>query len=116
LMPLALAGLALRLGLIWTGACDGAVLADDAYYYFVIARNLAHGLGSTFDGIVPTNGYHPLWMLVLVPLAALTIGAGVSPWVFVHLALSLCALLDVASGVILARILERAGLGGAARW
>lgn len=37
---------------------------DDAYYYFGIARNMANGAGSTFDGINPTNGYHPLWLLV----------------------------------------------------
>jgi hypothetical protein len=37
---------------------------DDAFYYFGIARNLAHGHGSTFDGIDATNGYHPLWMLL----------------------------------------------------
>lgn len=37
---------------------------DDAYYYFGIARNVAEGRGSTFDGINLTNGYHPLWMLV----------------------------------------------------
>ena len=43
---------------------------DDGYYYLRIAQNLAAGLGSTFDGINQTNGYHPLWMLCLVPLAA----------------------------------------------
>lgn len=37
---------------------------DDAFYYFAIARNLAHGLGSTFDGLHATNGYHPLWLAV----------------------------------------------------
>jgi hypothetical protein len=41
---------------------------DDAYYYFEIARNLAAGRGSTFDGIEPTNGYHPLWLLLLTPV------------------------------------------------
>ena len=44
---------------------------DDAFYYFGIARNVAHGHGSTFDGIDPTNGYHPLWMLLSVPVYAL---------------------------------------------
>lgn len=38
---------------------------DDLYYYLVVARNLAHGLGSTFDGVTPTNGYHPLYLLLL---------------------------------------------------
>jgi hypothetical protein len=42
-----------------------AFFDDDFYYYLQIARNLAMGRGSTFDGIHFTNGYHPLWMLVL---------------------------------------------------
>ena len=41
---------------------------DDAFYYFQIARNLAAGQFSTFDGgITQTNGYHPLWMLLITP-------------------------------------------------
>lgn len=40
---------------------------DDAWYYFGIARNVADGHGSTFDGINATNGYHPLWLLLCVP-------------------------------------------------
>jgi hypothetical protein len=35
---------------------------DDAYYYFVAARNLVAGRGSSFDGFTRTNGYHPLWL------------------------------------------------------
>lgn len=44
------------------------LIVDDASYYFTAARNLAAGLGLTFDGIHPTNGFHPLWLLLLVPL------------------------------------------------
>jgi hypothetical protein len=40
--------------------------ADDSYFYFQVASNVANHLGSTFNGIVPTNGYHPLWMLVCI--------------------------------------------------
>src|SRR3970040_2036794 len=43
---------------------------DDAYYYFKVAQNISEGHGSTFDGINRTNGYHPLWMLVCVPVFA----------------------------------------------
>jgi hypothetical protein len=39
---------------------------DDVYFYLEIARRIAAGEGSTFDGIRPTNGYHPLWMAVCV--------------------------------------------------
>lgn len=41
---------------------------DDAHYYFQIARNFAAGKFSTFDGgISQTNGYHPLWALLITP-------------------------------------------------
>jgi hypothetical protein len=43
-------------------------LYDDAYYYFGVARSLAAGSGSTFDQIHATNGYHPLWTWLLVPV------------------------------------------------
>ena len=42
--------------------------SDDAFYYFQIARNLASGKFSTFDGgITRTNGYHPLWLFLITP-------------------------------------------------
>jgi hypothetical protein len=47
---------------------------DDAYYYLQIARNAASGHGFTEDQLTPTNGFQPLWMWLLVPLAWLTRG------------------------------------------
>lgn len=44
---------------------------DDAYYYFKVAWNISEGHGSTFDGVNLTNGYHPLWMVLNIPLFAL---------------------------------------------
>ena len=41
-------------------------LVDDAFYSMKIARNIAAGLGTTFDGIHPTNGFQPLWVLSLI--------------------------------------------------
>ena len=41
---------------------------EDGFYYFKIAQHLASGDGSTFDGLHRTNGYHPLWLLCLVPV------------------------------------------------
>ena len=41
---------------------------DDSFYYFQIAYNLAQGKFSTFDGgITQTNGYHPVWLLLITP-------------------------------------------------
>lgn len=42
--------------------------SDDGFYYFKVAINITHGLGATFDGINLTNGFHPLWMLVCIPI------------------------------------------------
>lgn len=53
--------------IVWQDA-PFAFTFDDAWYYFTIARNVSNGLGSTFDGINPTNGYHPLWLLICVPV------------------------------------------------
>jgi hypothetical protein len=54
--------------LVVTWAWSGLHLAmtvDDTFYYFKTALNISRGLGSTFDGINPTNGYHPLWLGLL---------------------------------------------------
>lgn len=43
---------------------------DDAFYYLLIAQNVADGSGSTFGSLNETNGYQPLWQLLLLPLGA----------------------------------------------
>ncbi|MCS6773007.1 MAG: hypothetical protein RMM31_09505 [Anaerolineae bacterium] len=73
-----------------TRGAEETLLVDDAFYYFRIAFNLTRGLGSTFDGLAPTNGYHPLWMLLLLPIftlvqtardgAVLAAGLGAAIW------------------------------------
>ncbi|UCG53283.1 MAG: hypothetical protein JSW58_06945 [Candidatus Latescibacterota bacterium] len=45
---------------------------DDAAYFFRIAENITSGNGPTFDGIHQTNGYHPLWLMTILPVAAVT--------------------------------------------
>ena len=44
---------------------------DDFFYYLKVAENIALTGVSTFDGAHLTNGYHPLWMCVLVCLRLL---------------------------------------------
>lgn len=38
---------------------------DDGFYYFKIALNVVNQGKFSFDGIHETNGFHPLWLLVL---------------------------------------------------
>ena len=67
----ALRAASLAVGLVWlpvilfVGPSIHDLTYDDAFYYFQIGRNIADGAGSTFDGMNVTNGYHPLWMLVV---------------------------------------------------
>jgi hypothetical protein len=66
------------------------VLADDAFYYFTIARNAAQGFGLTFDRIAETNGFHPLWLFILLPIQSLMQDKIVA----IHAILSLSAIID----------------------
>ncbi len=56
-----------RLGLIIFGEQRNWVelIFDDAYYYLGIARNIADHGSSTFLPPFSTNGYQPLWLLIL---------------------------------------------------
>lgn len=53
-------------------------LTDDAFYYAILARNLAAGRGWTFDGVTLTNGAHPLLLGLEVVVAAL-VGTHAAP-------------------------------------
>ncbi len=52
---------------------------DDGYYYLAIAANLADTGHSTLDGLTATNGYQPLWLLVLTALGRIV---GTRGWTF----------------------------------
>lgn len=54
-----------------------AWIADDSYFYLVIARNIAWEGVATFSGIIPTNGFHPLWGWLLGLWAKIV--EGISP-------------------------------------
>lgn len=42
-------------------------LADDAFYYFKIAANISNLHRITYDGEQLSNGFHPLWMVLIAP-------------------------------------------------
>ncbi|HAV78457.1 MAG TPA: hypothetical protein DCX53_14000 [Anaerolineae bacterium] len=77
---------------------------DDAYYYFKVAQNISEGHGSTFDGINQTNGYHPLWLWICVPIFALARFDLVLPLRILFLVMSG---LSVATGILLYRLIGR---------
>ena len=79
-------------------------LYDDSFYSFEIARHIAHGDGSTFDGSTPTNGYQPLYVFLLVPVYWL---AGANATAPIYIALLGSALCNVLTGWILFRLLRK---------
>ncbi len=80
---------------------------DDFYYYLKIAQHLAHGSGSTFNGIVATNGYHPLWLLLLTAFSRFS-----SDPRAIFLFVATMTMISTVATFALARIvLARAGMG-----
>lgn len=45
-------------------------VADDSFFYPVIARNIVEAGQQSFSGLYPTNGIHPLWLYVLTAYTA----------------------------------------------
>jgi hypothetical protein len=84
---------------------------DDAYYYFIVARNVAAGHGFTFDLINRTNGFHPLWLFVNVPIFALSDADRILP---LRIILMMLATLNAATGVVIYRLLKKYFLFGTA--
>ena len=83
----AFAGLVvLRLVLQYVSA-GSLYLEDDAFYYTVIAHNIAQSGLSTFDGQTLTNGYHPLWLAILV-LQDLTLDGSVYVTIAIEIVLA----------------------------
>jgi hypothetical protein len=77
---------------------------DDAYYYFKVAQNISEGRGSTFDGVNLTNGYHPLWMLICVPIFALARFDLILP---LRILFVVMGVLSVITSILLYRFLKR---------
>lgn len=51
-----------------SGLSPLAAYDDDFFYYLRAAINFSHTGRSTFDGIHLTNGYHPLWFVLIAGL------------------------------------------------
>jgi len=63
---------------VWSARLGVNQFQDDAFYYLVPAKHLLQQGRFTFDGVTPTYGFHPLWMLVTVTLTAI-VGPGAAP-------------------------------------
>lgn len=82
-------------------------LQDDSYFYLQVARNIVAGLGSTFHGITPTNGYHPLWMAGAVAAMYLANGDKIAA---LHIVVLIQAVMAVGVALLFSRLTRSMGL------
>ncbi len=76
---------------------------DDAFYYFQVARNITSGNGISFDGISLASGFHPLWMLVCIPIFTL---AQVNPFLPLKILLMVSVLLTCFGSLLLFKMIR----------
>ncbi|UCC15484.1 MAG: hypothetical protein JSW21_06055 [Gammaproteobacteria bacterium] len=82
-------------------------MQDDSYFYLQVAHNIVAGLGSTFHGITPTNGYHPLWMGLVTATSFMAGGDKTASLYFVF---ALQGVLFIASALVFRRLAILMGL------
>jgi hypothetical protein len=77
---------------------------DDAFFYFKVAQNITAGHGISFDGINLTNGFHPLWMAICIPIFWLARYDLILP---LRVLVILSAMLSSGCGLLLFQLLRR---------
>ncbi len=78
---------------------------DDSFFYLQVGRNFALGYGSTFNRLMPTNGYHPIWMLLCALVYRIFPGRDAG----LHAIAALIVLLNLAVLLGVQRLLSRLG-------
>lgn len=79
-------------------------LTDDAFYYFKTAQNISETGFISYDGLATTNGFHPLWMLICIPVFAL---ARFDLYLPLRVLILVQVLLNATSGYLLYRLFDR---------
>ena len=63
---------------------ETSVFQPDAFYYLTIARNSLHTSFYSFDGVLPTNGFHPVWEFLLYHAMRLNLLKPDNPFLTLH--------------------------------
>ena len=86
--------------------------ADDSFFYLQVGRNVALGYGSTFNRLMPTNGYHPVWMLLCALVYKVFPGRAAG----LHAIATLIVLLNLAVLFLVQRLLHKLGAQAWVAW
>lgn len=82
---------------------ETSVFQPDAFYYLTIARNSLHTSFYSFDGVLPTNGFHPVWEFLLYHAMRLNLLKPDNPFLTLHrLYISNLLILSVACALLAA--------------
>jgi len=84
------------------------VVIDDALYYPKIAMSVVDGSGFSYDGQTETNGVHPLWQILWLPLASIADG---DSSVLLRLGFLTSAVLMSAGFFVMFRVMKRIHVG-----
>lgn len=87
-------------------------VADDTFYYLVLARNLAATGQLTFDGVNSASGFHPAWLATSALLSA----CGLDGISLVRAVILLAFLCHLASALLIIRIARDSGAPPQAEW
>ncbi len=79
---------------------------DDAFYYFKTAQNIGLGKDISFDGISRTNGFHPLWMMICVPIFLL---ANLNLILPLRIVVVLAGLMNAVTAILIYRMFKTNG-------
>ena len=112
-VPLALFVLTV-LWMVFFQSLENAVafsVMDDGLYYPRLAQNIVARGMCTYDGVTETNGFHPLWLVTLLPLYALIH----NPWAALWSVYGLIFIIQIVSVLLFSR-LARAVKMSAAGW
>lgn len=63
---------------------ETSVFQPDAFYYLTVARNSLHTSFYSFDGVHPTNGFHPVWEYILYHAMRLNLLRPDNPLITLH--------------------------------
>jgi hypothetical protein len=84
-------------------------LAPDSFYYHTVARNIALNGSISYDGQLPTNGFHPLWQATLAVLYFVLHHLGLSESSYLVSSVLLTALLVAGSVTLVGQAVMASG-------
>ncbi|MFH1473786.1 MAG: glycosyltransferase family 39 protein [Candidatus Aenigmatarchaeota archaeon] len=95
----------IRLAISWQEVPEliEKIVLDDSFYVISVARNIALGNGVTYNGADVTNGFQPLWGVILAPVFLMTDNLQLA----VNIILTIATILDTLTVFMLFKLSEK---------